>query len=546
MDSRGVTYAKNVVNGVEVAGQWVRLSCQKYLDDLSSGKYYLDTRRAKIVESFIKCLKHYTGGASGKPFLLEDWQVFIVENLFCLYSYKTGKRKYKTGHISVARKNGKTATAAAIALYAMLADGEDGAQVILAANSREQSKIDLEMCQAFAHQLDPNEKDLKIYRNEIRLAKNNSVLKNVSADSSKLDGLNVSLALVDELEESVNSKLYDVLKSSMGFREQPLMLSIGTAGFNKNGFCYEFEQYCKDVLLELKEDDTIFSCIYQLDEGDDWQDENNWKKASPNLDVTVKKEWLAEQVNQAKNSPTLAVSILTKNMQVWTNTRVLWLPEHSIKECMRKVDLSDFMNNEQYLCYVGIDLAAVSDLTAATFLLIDKVKELYYFKTFYFLPQSALEDKANSELYKMWAAKGYLILTDSATTDYDYILNQLIYWYEPLRFVKITYDSWNATQFSNEAIKAGLPMVAYSQSIGNFNRATKETERLILSGKYIIDNNPITRFCFDNVKLRVDSNGNCKPDKESNEQKIDGVIAMIQALGGYLDDIGYGDFQIVS
>ena len=213
---------------------------------------------------------------------------------------------------------------------------------------------------------------------------------------------------------------------------------------------------------------------------------------------------------------------------------------------MRKVDLSDFMNNENYLCYVGIDLAAVSDLTAATFLLIDKVKELYYFKTFYFLPQSALEDKANSELYKMWAAKGYLILTDSATTDYDYILNQLIYWYEPLRFVKITYDSWNATQFSNEAIKAGLPMVAYSQSIGNFNRATKETERLILSGKYIIDNNPITRFCFDNVKLRVDSNGNCKPDKESNEQKIDGVIAMIQALGGYLDDIGYGDFQIVS
>ena len=176
---------------------------------------------------------------------------------------------------------------------------------------------------------------------------------------------------------------------------------------------------------------------------------------------------------------------------------------------------------------------------ALTILLIDPENEEYIFKTFYYLPKSALDAKYNSELYKMWASKGYLTLTDSDTTDYNYIQNQILYWYDKFDVQMVSYDSWNATTLVNNLINVGLPMQSFSQSIGNFNRPTKELERLILSGKVVIDNSPVTRFCFDNVELKVDINGNAKPCGNHENKKIDGVISMLNCLGGYLNQV-YG------
>jgi phage terminase large subunit-like protein len=189
--------------------------------------------------------------------------------------------------------------------------------------------------------------------------------------------------------------------------------------------------------------------------------------------------------------------------------------------------------------YIGFDLGAVSDLTCVTFLFIDPETEEYIFKNFYYLPKGALNGKYNSELYKMWSKKGYLILTEGDTTDYNYIKNQIVYWYNHLDVQGVFYDSWNATQLVNDLTNEGLPMQAYSQSIGNFNRPTKEIERLILSEKVTIDNNPINRWCFDNVEIKMDINGNCKPVGDHGPRKIDGVISMLNALGGYLSAI-YG------
>ena len=202
--------------------------------------------------------------------------------------------------------------------------------------------------------------------------------------------------------------------------------------------------------------------------------------------------------------------------------------------------MSEFRNDNRYIVYMGFDLAAVSDLTAFTIMLVDPDEEKYYFKTWYYLPKRALEGKYNSELYKMWAQKGYLTLTDSETTDYAYIKNDILYWYNNLEVQLVSYDSWNATSLVNDLIKEGLPMQSYSQSIGNFNRPTKELERLILSDKVVIDNNPITRFCFDSVELKVDINGNAKPCGDHEKKKIDGVISMLNCLGGYLNTI-YGN-----
>ena len=536
---KGVQYAYDVVSGKILACQWVKLACQRFIDDINSPDYYFDENKHRTLTTFTEVLKHYSSGAAGNPFILEPWEDFIVCNIFCLYRTDTRRRKYKTAHISVARKNGKTTLAAVLGLFALIADGEPAANVIMAANSREQAHLDFDAASAFARQLDPKKKNLKVLRNEIVFQKNNANLKVISADASTGDGLNPSMVILDELHEAVDSKLFDVLRSGQGFREQPLMLSITTAGFRIGGFCNQYEDYCKEVLMGLKVDDTIFALLYTLDDGDDWTDEVNYVKSNPNLGITVKTDWLLEQVNQARNTPSLEVGVRTKNLNTWVSSSSVWIPEQYVRKCLTKIDMSEFIKKNNYLVYVGFDLAAVSDLTALTFLFIDPGTEEYWFKNFYYLPKGALEGKFNSELYKMWSQKGYLILTDGPTTDYNYIKKDVLYWYNHLDIQGIFYDAWNSTQLVNDLINEGLPMVAFSQSIGHFSRPTKEYERLVLSEKVKLDDNPINRFCHDNVELKVDMNGNCKPTGDHNAKKIDGVISQLTALGGYLDQV-YG------
>lgn len=537
---KGIQYAKDVVSGKILACQWVKLACKRFLDDINSQDYYFDEKKYNTLTTFTGVLKHYSSGAAGNPFILEPWEDFIICNIFCLYRVDTRRRKYKTAHISVSRKNGKTTLAAALGLFALIADGEPAASVIMAANSREQAHIDFDAASAFARQLDPRKKSLKVLRNEIVFQKNNANLRVISADASTGDGLNPSMVILDELHEAADSKLFDVLRSGQGFREQPLMLSITTAGFRIGGFCNQYEDYCREVLMGQKVDETLFALLYTLDDGDDWTDEGNFIKSNPNLGITVKRDWLSEQVNQAKNSPTLEVGVKTKNLNVWCSSSTTWIPEHYIRKSLMDVDLTEFKNKNNYLVYLGFDLAAISDLTAVSIMFVDPETEEYFFKTWYYLPKSALDGKYNSELYKMWSSKGFLTLTDSETTDYNYIQNQIVYLYETFDVQGVFFDSWNAQMLVNNLTNLGLPMTAYSQSIGNFNKPTKEMERLVLSDKARFDNNPITRFCFDNVELKVDLNGNSKPVGDHNAKKIDGVISMLNALGGYLS-IVYGN-----
>ena len=543
MEIKGLKYAEDVISGKIPACQWVKLACQRFIDDMNSPDYYFDESKYKAIITFTGVLKHYSSGAAGKPFILEPWEDFIVCNIFCLYRTETQKRKYKTAHISVGRKNGKTSLGAVLGLFALIADGEPAANVIFAANSREQGHIDFDTASAFARQLDPNKKSLRVMRNEIEFQKNNASLKVISADASTGDGLSPSLVVLDELHEAKDSKLFDVLRSGMGFRQMPLMLSLTTAGFNLNGFCHEYEDYCREVLQNQKTDDTLFALLYTMDEGDDWTNPVNYIKSNPNLGVTVNEDWLIEQVNQAKNSPTLEVGVKTKNLNVWCSSKDVWIPEDVIRRNMVKVDISDFIGKDNYLIYLGFDLASVSDLTVLTIMFVDPDAETYTFFNWYYLPKRALDGKWNAELYKMWSSKGFLILTDSPTTDYNVIQAQIVYLFEIFPNIQgCWFDSWNATSLVNNLTGLGLPMFPYSQSIGNFNRPTKEMERLLWSDKIKIDKNPISRFCFDNVVLKTDINGNSKPVGQHNASKIDGVISMMNALGGYLTQV-YGQQQ---
>ncbi|MDR1938334.1 MAG: terminase large subunit [Tannerellaceae bacterium] len=524
-------YAQNVLSGEIVAGKYIKLAAERFFSLMEDDRYVLREADIDSVIEFISLLKHYTGRHAGKHFILEPWQEFIIASIYGFYIKDTGERLTQSVYIEMARKNGKSATAAALCLNHLINDGEANAEVYLAANSKDQAKISFAMCSIFAKGLDPSSKYLTPFRDRINFDKMVSFLRVLASDDSKLDGFNASMYLIDEYHAAKTTRIKDVLQSSQGMRENPMSIIITTAGFDKLSPCYQFRTMCTEVLSGLKEDDTLFAAIYSLDEGDDWKDERAWIKSSPNLGVTVKPSYIRKQIQKAVNSPSEEVGVKTKNINIWCDSETVWIPEHYILSSSRDFSIDDFKDRE---CFIGIDLSSTSDLTALTALFPDEKTGEMFFKTWYFLPEAALQEKRFKELYGEWRRLGSITITPGNVTDYDYILAELIRLDKKVLISNIGYDQWNATQFILKVQDEGFKTDAISQTIGNFNRPTKEMERLLMSGKGFIDNNVINRHCFRNVVLKADHMGNTKPTKQHEEKKIDGVISMLTALATYL------------
>jgi phage terminase large subunit-like protein len=506
----------------------VKNAISRYERDLADSRFYYDEKAVNRVVDFIGHLNHFEGKHAGRKFILEDWQHFIVANLYGFYWKDTGKRRFQQVYIEVARKNGKTAFASALALYHLIADGEGAAQVLIAANSREQAHICYNLTEKFCKGLDPREDYLKRYRSDILFDRTDSKLKVLAADDTKLDGYNCSFGVLDEYHAAATSRVRDVIKSSMAMRVNPLLLTITTAGFDKSLPCYSLRTVCTEVIAGLKEDDSLFAMIFTLDENDDWADSSNWQKANPNLGVTVNEGFIRQQVVQAKNNPSDEVGIMTKNLNMWCDTSETWIPDDYIIRASGRLKFEDFKNKD---CYIGVDLAAVQDFTAVAYCMEKDKKKNIIIK--YYLPTESLKGNVNKELYQTWVRQGYLTLTPGNVTDYDYITRDILKASNIVNIDLIYYDRYNATSWAIDATEIGLPLEPYSQTIGNFNAPTRELEKAIMSGDVVIDENPITRFCFRNVELKADHNGNVKPNKGLHSKKIDGVIAAIQAMAAY-------------
>lgn len=521
-------YPKDVLSSKVKAGLFIRQACQRFMDDLKRPDLSFRRKAVDRCISFIGCMRHGRAQFSGKPFELLPWQQWIIANIVGFYWKGTNRRRFGQSYIEMSRKQGKTALVAALSLYYLVADGEDGAEIDLAANSKEQAKIAFKQARAFAKSIDPDHKVLKAYRDTITLGANDSVMNVFASDDSTLDGYNTSFGVIDEYHSAPDSSVRDVIKSSMGMRLNPHLCTITTAGFDKSLPCYELRCKCVDMLAGLRKDDDVFAAIYEMDEGDDWRDETCWPKCSPNLDVTVSRQWLRAQVNSATGSPREEVNVKTKNLNIWCDSSAVWIPDDYLRKCSMELDWEKF-NPDDDLCFVGVDLSAVSDLTAVAYLIFHDDKMFLYVD--YYLPREALETKADRETYNDWAQRGLLHVTPGNVTDYDYITQDIIRHNKYVTIVKVGYDKWNATQWAIDCTSLGMPLEEYPQTLGNFNRPTREMERLILSGQILMDNNDITRFCFRNVELKSDWNGNVKPIKDVSKKKIDGVIASLEALG---------------
>lgn len=529
-------YAREVEEGKIVACKPVRQACHRFLIDLKRQDLEFRERKADRGISFISRLKHFTGKASGKNFVLEPFQSFIVANLLGWYWRESGDRRFTSAYIEMARKGGKTALIAALAMYYFLGDGEDAAEIDIAANSYEQAKICFRFIQQYSRQLDRKGKELKVTRASVEMESNASFVNVFSSDDKGKDGFNASVGIIDEFHSARNTKMRDVIKSSMGMRRNPMLLTITSAGFDKTLPCYRLRTTCLEILEGLKEDDSVFCMIFTLDEGDDWKDPGVWIKSNPNLGKTVTEKYLREQVQSAINNPGDEPGVRTKNLGEWLSSSEVWIPERYILECCSKLEWGDFEGCD---CWVGVDLASVSDMTAVSFMMKKPEDEKLYFKTLYFLPETALTESANRDMYGLWKRLGLLRITPGNVTDYQWIINALMEIDGIVTLQTIFYDQWNAISWATQCTELGLPLEIYSQNLGNFNKPTREFERLCRSGGVVVDDNEITRWMFENVCLKTDHNGNAKPNKGGGvAKKIDGVIAMLEALGGYLTTPG--------
>lgn len=525
-----------MLNGKVVACRQVRLACERYFADLKRDDIVFCADEVERAIAFISTLRHFTGSAAGTRFSLEPWQSFIVANIVGWRWKKNWRRRFTSSYICVARKNGKTSLSAALCLYYLIADGEAGAEVLLCANSKEQAKIAFSMCRNYIRSIDPKEEIVRTYRADIIFDYTNSKMKVLASDDSKLDGYNCSFGLIDEFHASPDGKVRNVIRSSQGQRDNPHLCTITTAGFDKSYPCYKMQKVAEEVLQGIKRDDEMFIMIFTLDDEDDWTDSKCWVKANPNLGVTVSPEYIRGQINQAINNSSDEVPTKTKLLNVWCDVQDVWIPDHYFMENAKKLCADDFAGEQ---CFVGVDLASTGDLTAVAKLVVRD--DVYYFFVDYYIPEAALTEKSDKDVYRQWVRDGWVHVTQGNVTDYTYITEDLLRLCDSVSIVSVGYDKWNAVQWAIDATEKGLNLLEYSQSIGNFNRPTREFERLMLSGKVVIDANPINRFCLANVTLKHDHNGNVKPQKGVERKKIDGVIAMIQALGMYLDTPKYSN-----
>jgi phage terminase large subunit-like protein len=528
-----IRYAEDVLSSGITACHWVKLACKRWLNDLGNPDYYYNESEVDAVITFIQTL-YLTEQTIKKHFILEDWQIFITVAIYSLYRVSNNTRKIRYAYLEMARKNGKSQWADALAIYHLLADVD--AQVVVSANSKDQAKnVNFKKCKSFASQIDKKKKHIRHYYSSLKYKDSELIV--TASDASKLDGLNTSFAIIDELHEAPNNLMYNVIKSSMGSREQPLFVCITTAGFDQQSFCYQLRTYCTDILSGIADDPSQFAIIFTLDDDDDYTNKDCWRKANPNLSISVYPDFIESEVNKATNFEAERNGVLVKNFNRWlkANSDEDWLSEDVVVASMQNITLSDPMFKEMPV-WVGVDLSSVSDCTSVTYMI--PVENQIYFFNEYYVPEDSVNTNINKDKFRNAAALGQMNVTSGNVCDYDRILADIQKVNMSHAVQMISYDKWNSTQFVINSTQFFI-MQPYSQNAGSLNKPIKEFQRLILSGNIILQNNIITKWMISNAIIKTNSMGNQSIDKSSRSKKIDGVASMLNSLGAYLESPRY-------
>ncbi len=525
---RAATYADQVITGKIPACEYVRLACQRFIDDLQRDDLTLSEDGEKWCE-FLEKLPHVKGewAKRGELFKLSDWQVFCTVNI---YGWKKpdGTRRFRDVYIEVPRKNGKTFWIAGLGLGHLTIDEEHGAEIYCGATTEKQAWEVFKPARLIAKKLPDllEAYDMEVNARTINILKNGSIFEPVIGNPG--DGASPSCGIVDEFHEHKNSDLADTLITGMGARKQPIMLQITTAGSDTSGPCYHKRIDAIKILKGTEIDDSVFAIIYTLDEGDEWDTVEAQIKANPNYGISVNKEFLEGQLLQARRSATKQVAYKTKHLNVWVGAKAAWMNMLAMQACRKNIKIEDFKRRK---CFVAFDLATKIDIASVAILFPPSGPDDKYTAFFkHYLPEDRITEGYNNS-YQGWHAEGWLTSTPGNVIDFSYIKDDISELKSMFDMVEMPFDPFQAMQFASELSDDGYPMVEYGATVKNFSEPMKEIEALILSKKIQFDKDPVLMWMFGNVVAKEDAKENIFPRKEKNENKIDGVVALIMSMG---------------
>lgn len=539
-------YIDDVLAGIIPASEWTKKACQRHLDDMTNGAargLYFDRDDAQFVIDFFRVLKHSKGKWAGKPFDLAPWQKFI---LWVLFGWKRadGTRRFRIAYTEVSRKNGKSTLAAGIGLYLLVADGEAGAEVYSAATKMDQAKIIHQEAIRMVRKSPSLKKRCGICVNNIHVAATHSKFEPLGADAKTMDGLNPHGATVDELHAHPDGSVWDVLRSAIGARTQPLLFAITTAGFNTQSFCYtEQRDYATKVLDGLIEDDSYFAIIYTLDRGsngellDDWKDESVWLKSNPNLGISVSLDDMREMCKEAESSAAKLNNFLVKKLNIWTTQDIRWIDMEKWQACDDFVDEKDL---EGYPCYAALDLSSNIDISCWG-LLFPNIEGKTVFLPRFFIPKDNALARAKRDRvpYLQWIQDGYIFATPGNVIDYEFIDAQIEKDFQRFDIRLVGIDRWGFEPRRQRLEALGVPiskMVAFGQGYASMNSPLGSLEKMYYSGDLVHNNNPVLSWMASNMAVKQDPAGNIKPAKDKSSEKIDGMVTLTMSLGVYEAD----------
>ena len=547
LDSVGHNYALDVVTGKIPAAKYVAKACQRYLTDLDTAEERGLEFKPKTAQAYItffqRAIRHTVGEWDGKPFDPLPWQQFILWNLYGWFR-EDGTRRFNYAYITVARKNGKTTLMAGCALAALFFDQEKAAEVYFAATKKDQAKIGFDEAQRMVSISPQLRRHLRAGKHDIKAPTLSARCTYLSSERDTLDGLNIHFAGIDEYHAHPTDGVANVLRSGMQARRNPLHLTITTAGFNRESPCYEMQKTCKEILDGVKHDDAQFALIYELDEDDDWTDSSTWIKANPSLGVALRPQLLESQLQQAINlGGSREVEFKTKHLNKWVTASKTWIQDEIWSANERQEDLTG------RICWGGLDLASVSDMTALVMVYPDG--EGYHVRGHYFMPSDTIDnilDRDPSHIYRTFLDLPNFHVTDGNVTDYAAIrrlvsgvmnrpdgqevdATSLMHNYQ---IEKIAFDRYNSTQIAIDLVDDGVPLTPFGQGFVSMSSPTKQLEVLVRTGKVWHDGDPVLRWALGNVELKMDPAGNIKADKQKSGGKIDPIVAMVMGIGEHM------------
>jgi phage terminase large subunit-like protein len=563
-------YAKKVLSGEIIAGKYIKLACQRFLDDLNRDDIYFDEHEAsRIIKFFETILVHVEGKWAGTPIKLALWQKFFLMNIYGWF-YNDGSRRFSTFLLEIARKNAKSTKAGGISLFDLLIDTDSTPQILIGSNNHEQAQICATMAGKMAEQSPAIKKKIQTgkihvykYRGKVldivlKDGTRNGAISAMTKNVKTKDGFNPSRYIIDEYHAAETDELKNVAESGQGARENPSGGVITTAGYNQAGPCYTKDRRISiDILEGNKEDDSHFALIYELDKEDDWEDETNWIKANPLMfHETLNNEpecsdtilpYLRKQYRKAKNEGgTKEVDFKTKNLNMWVDSVEVWIPKDVYIKNHHKLNIDDLKDRE---CYGGTDLASGVDLNAHV-LWFPNVDEITYYDEeadekkilpvhaalpFFWIPKSKLFNTDGGVDYRKWVDQGFIRTAGEKTVDPQFIGAEIAQICSEYEVKSNAFDPSKVYHGCYQEVSAsGIVCSSFAQSTRNMDAPTREIETMLYQGQIEHFNNPVLEWNFRNVVIYKDSSGNIKPDKSKSQNKIDGVSAMCNAVGEWM------------